>query len=679
MNQRNSLGNLDAIQERLHDAEECRMSFIQGTPRDFSALSPHVYQGWLRSRQLMIDPDTVVFESGKTEPFSLDITADDVFEPSFLKERFLVFSELLSTFGAAILFLDTSLRIVGGGGNEILLDELAAKGVVSGACLQEKYVGSNAVSVAQKTRKQSLLLGHEHYCKALCEYAAFADCIEIGAAQSLKHPCFVQIVIPLEHFSESFAQLCSYCCEEARASSDLRYQPQAKLQLCLLEAMSEISHTMRIIVDNNDIVIDVDEKLCELYANSREELCGQNAYTMMPEHSHLFGRVKKGETIQNYNYLCKAQPIRMSDKEFYMTLFPFFEDPKNKKGYLGFACTIIHAQSMRNNVNKLVNLDAHFTFSDLVGGNEDFTLIKELAVQAANSKSNVYLCGENGTGKEMFAQAIHNGSDRCDNPFITVNCAALPKESIGKVLFGYVNGEASEGVAGKFEQANEGTLFLDEISEMPLDMQAVLLKTLEEKRVTRLGDNESRKVDVRIITATDCDLAELVKVGRFRLDLYYRINVVHLDIPPLRNRVADIPLLAHFFLGQFSSSLNRNISSISEGALDRMCSYSWPGNIRELQNVIERCVNTCKSREISENLLPPEIRSQQNQSSESSVNEMLDTTKTEQGHLESYDERESEGIKALMKKHKGNKTAVASELGITRATLYRKLKKISQW
>jgi transcriptional regulator with PAS, ATPase and Fis domain len=434
-----------------------------------------------------------------------------------------------------------------------------------------------------------------------------------------------------------------------------------------------------VLVDKNDVVVDVDEHLCQLYGNTIEELCGQNAYAMMPEHSHLFGRVKKGEIIKNFNYLCKAVPVGMADKEFYMTLLPLFGETRDLKEYLGFACTIMHAQNMRDSMNKLVNLGAHFTFDDLLGNNEDFLLVKELAIQAADSISNVLLFGENGTGKEVFAQAIHNGSDRCDKPFITVNCSALPKESIGRVLFGSVDDMTGEGISGKYEQANEGTLFIDEISEMPLEMQAILLKALEEKRVTRLGDTESRKVNVRIITATDSNLTECIKSSRFRLDLYYRINVVSLIIPPLRKRAEDIPLLSEFFLSQFNVSLNRNITAVAESALDRMRRYAWPGNIRELQNVIERCVNTCKSRELTENLLPPEIGQERQPVENYSAEQGVEDTSKPSSAFGSYKAAESEKIKSLMKKHSGNKTSVAAELGMTRTTLYRKLKNISDW
>jgi transcriptional regulator with PAS, ATPase and Fis domain len=669
-------------------AERCRKALFEGAPCDFADLTEGVYHAWLRSKKAGVNPKlTTLAPMANRTDLHDELLSDIQHKTVLYNEWHDRFVEMIARCGGAAFYLDSQLNIFDCNGNDDLLKELYAKGIRLETCMQERFAGANAVSIAAFDNSDTLLLGPEHYCALFDDYACYAAYFHFIGKQ-LRQPGFLMlIVVPLHEFSEAFAAICEYHFEGVRTSIRLPHQPQVKLQQCMARANARAHKTMTILVDKNDVIVDIDERLCRLYGTYVDQQRGNNVFTWMPDHVHLFERVKTGETIRDYNYLCKATPVGMQDHEFYMTLVPVYDEEREPREYIGFACTITPAQNVRNRVNRLVGIDAHFTFDDLLGLNEDFVLVKDLAAQAANSRSSVLLCGESGTGKEIFAQAIHSASTRNSKPFIAINCAAIPKELIGHELFGYIdavgNAGRREGVSGKFEQANQGTLFLDEVAEMPLDMQAVLLRVLEERKVTRLGDDESRNIDVRIIASTNRNLAECIKAGTFRLDLYYRLNVVRLDIPALRERSQDIPLLAEWFLRQFCKSLNKNIHTIAPEVMGYLQSYIWPGNIRELRNVIERCVNICKGHEITARTLSAEIvnggAAPAPLPTTAAAAGDADFIPTEGSVFGSFEEAEHERIKSLMKRHKGNKTLVAQEMGMARATLYRKLSEISNW
>jgi transcriptional regulator with PAS, ATPase and Fis domain len=366
-----------------------------------------------------------------------------------------------------------------------------------------------------------------------------------------------------------------------------------------------------------------------------------------------------------------------------MTLVPIYDEESVPHEYIGFACTIMQAQHMRSHMTKLVDVDAHFTFEDLLGQNEDFLLVKELALQAAQGTNNVLLCGENGTGKALFAQAIHTASSRRSKPFVTINCAAVPKELVGGEIFGYFGdrrkGALQEGSSGKLEQAHHGTLFLDEITELPLDVQELLVKGLDEGKAVRLGGDEYRNVDVRVIASLKSDPKECIKAGSLRLDLYSRLSVTRLDIPPLRERKDDIPLLAESNLRALCVSLDKDIRSITPQALACLQAYSWPGNTRELRSVIERAVSISTGGEIDVQVLPSEITDREDAVSHDSAGSDSVGHPEEIRVFGSFEDLECERIKSAMKRFNGNKSLVAQELGMARATLYRKLSKIGDW
>lgn len=313
-------------------------------------------------------------------------------------------------------------------------------------------------------------------------------------------------------------------------------------------------------------------------------------------------------------------------------------------------------------VQRMSGVRSNLTFMNLVGEEPVYLETVELARKAADSTSNVLLLGESGTGKDVFAQAIHNTGIRKRGPFVALNCGAIPRELIASELFGYVEGAftgaSRGGKMGKFELANGGTIFLDEIGEMPLELQTSLLRVLETKTITRVSGNEVIPVDVRIIAATNKDLSLEVSQGKFRQDLFYRLNVFSIRMVPLRERKADIALLCKKFLDNLCAKFKKEPMQPDKSVLAVFDQYPWPGNIRELQNVLERVVNVCNDTILSINHLPVEIRS----------------TKA-RGSLMPINNYEKELIKNLLEQHNRNITRVANELGIARTTLYQKIAK----
>ncbi|GAV23606.1 sigma-54 interaction domain-containing protein [Carboxydothermus pertinax] len=309
-----------------------------------------------------------------------------------------------------------------------------------------------------------------------------------------------------------------------------------------------------------------------------------------------------------------------------------------------------------------------FTERKIIGNHPSIIRLKEIIKKIAPYNTTVLIRGESGTGKELVAHALHVESGR-PGSFIKVNCAAIPENLLEAELFGYVEGAFTGakkgGQIGKFELAHNGTIFLDEIGDMPLAMQAKLLRVLQEKEVERLGDNKTRKINVRVIAATNQDLEELIKQKKFREDLYYRLNVVSLYVPALRERIEDLPLLIKHFIDKFNREYRTKVTTISPEVMDIFMKYSWPGNIRELENVLERCFNLVEGKVIAKKYLPPYLLANELGEGEVSLGQSLPEL------IEAY---EKELIMAALAKTKGNKSKAANLLGISRQWLHRRLK-----
>ncbi|MEZ4749038.1 MAG: sigma-54 dependent transcriptional regulator [Bdellovibrionota bacterium] len=313
---------------------------------------------------------------------------------------------------------------------------------------------------------------------------------------------------------------------------------------------------------------------------------------------------------------------------------------------------------------------ASWRLGDLIGKSAAMKAVFSVIERVASSSAHILITGESGTGKEVVARAIHNHSPRNDKPCVTVNCAAIPENLLESELFGHKRGSfsgATENRIGLFQEASGGTLFLDEIGEMPLELQAKLLRAIQDKKIRPVGENKDREIDVRILAATNVNLRDAIKAGDFREDLYFRLSVIPIEIPPLRNRREDIPLLASHFLNKFSSENGKSITRLSPKALAKLVAQRWDGNVRQLQNAIERAVILCEEDQIAEKDIV--------------VDEDLELeppSKKFFANLPTLEQLEKEYIQYVLMQTHGRKEKAASILGVNRKTLYRKEQELNE-
>ncbi|MCB2147907.1 MAG: sigma-54 dependent transcriptional regulator [Deltaproteobacteria bacterium] len=332
------------------------------------------------------------------------------------------------------------------------------------------------------------------------------------------------------------------------------------------------------------------------------------------------------------------------------------------------AKTLHHRRLEEENLNLKERLDANFDFGGIIGRSPSMRELFETLSLVAPSEATVLIQGESGTGKELVANAIHHNSHRKDRPFVKVNCAALPETLLENELFGHEKGAftgATGPKKGRFQLADRGTLFLDEIAEMAPATQAKILRVLQEREFEPVGGARTVKVDTRIISASNRNLEEEIAAGRFREDLFFRLNVVRIKVPPLRNRSADIPLLADYFLERYAEKNHRHLKGFHPRAMDLLLQHAWPGNVRELENVIERAVIMARGDRVDPSHLPKTLQDQD--ASNSAKEPVLASGR-------SLKEVEKEMILKTLEDMGGNRTRTADTLGISRRTLQLKLK-----
>lgn len=411
------------------------------------------------------------------------------------------------------------------------------------------------------------------------------------------------------------------------------------------------------ISDGDGFIKDVNLKFMEMFGYKAEELLGKHI-------SDLFDGFKlvKKALLDNINIVREEVFIygRKNKLRYSLSAFPL---PAANEASMDILFIFEDIKKERKLANDILHNRAIYTFDKIISKNQEFLRLIDFAKKVADSKSTILIMGESGTGKEVFAQSIHNYSNRKDNPFIAINSAAIPKTLIESELFGYeegaFTGAKKTGQIGKFELAHGGTIFLDEIGEMPLDLQTRLLRVLEEGIVSRIGGTERIIVDVRIIAASNKNLREEVAKGRFREDLFYRLNVLPMTIMPLRERPEDIPLLVDYFIKKISRRLNKREIKVSKEEMDILMAYSWPGNVRELENFIELAINL---EYVPLNFFNHEIN--EKAPIHYSVNKDLSMDAMEKNHIIN-----------VLKIYDGNITKTAAALGIGRNTLYRKIQK----
>jgi PAS domain S-box-containing protein len=582
------------------------------------------------------------------------------------------FMELLYNFledsGFFIILTDKEGCILNLVGDEEVVKASQELNMVIGAYMDEKSIGTNAMGTAIKVDYPIQISATEHFITAYHRWTCSAapihneqgdiiGTLNLTGSSELVHPHTLGLV--------------------AAAVKSIENQMKSELvQSRLAEAYSYLNTIMESIstgifaVDDKGIVKLMNKNACEMLGTSEEQVIHKNISKAFGNFKDIAKAVESKKAIQDEEISLSKGNKR---ERYNMNLYPI---RTKENEIIGHVLTLREIQNVINLVNKYTGMQARYTFDNIIGESTQIKKVIEYARHISDSPSTVLIQGESGTGKEVLAQAIHNESSRRDYGFVAINCGAIPKNLIESELFGYddgaFTGARKGGHPGKFELANGGTLFLDEIGEMPLDMQVNLLRVLQEGSVTRVGGEKCIPVDVRIIAATNKDLKKEIEKGSFRQDLYYRLSVIPIELPPLRQRREDIVFLIDHFLELKASKLNKDIPELHTELYERFLDYEWPGNIRELENVIENIVNL--GGKLSSVV---SSRFERVKDDEEPIFRFIkgQGLEEEEPYLCSLEELEKKAISACINKFKGNISHVAKTLGISRNTLYLKMKK----
>lgn len=424
---------------------------------------------------------------------------------------------------------------------------------------------------------------------------------------------------------------------------------------------------------DSDVILIIDKKGKVMYYGDfddnlntlkKENVLGRYIFELYPylkrEDFTVFKAMDRKEPILNEYQTFSVNGIK---KNFLNSAFPLIND----SGVIG--CIIISIElSDHKNKKKKKKITSKYNFDDIITENQEFKNKIEFLKKVSLNDSNVLIVGETGTGKELIAHSIHENSKRKNKPFIIQNCAAIPSSIMESIFFGTSKGSFTGSVdkEGLLEAATGGTIYLDEINSMSYDLQSKLLRAIENKSITRIGESVEREIDVRVLASTNEDLTEKVKSGKFRSDLYYRLNVINFNIPPLRERKDDIIVLLHYYIKHYNFLLNKKIKGVSKDAMDILYNYDWKGNVRELRNAIECASNFRDKGYLTKENLPQYITNDEKIKMKATINDSLTTM------VENY---EKKLIEDTFIKCRYNVLKTANELKIPRQTLYYKLKK----
>lgn len=541
-----------------------------------------------------------------------------------------------------------------------------------GGRFTEKFNGNTSISTSIAENRPIFLIGDEHYCECYHDYATLSAPVYSG-----NEIVGVLSAIGLKENANLYAL--GMLAASARAIS-IGYEAERinkaiveknKYESVIVETLTDGVLT----VDKDGFVTYLNQVGAEILCVNREKSIGKHISNVVDFKPVVLEVLKTGKGYIDKEFLLtNAAGIKI---HFIKTAVPIKDENGNTVAVVD---TFRKIKRVNKFLNEMTGAYANFNFEDIIGSSVKLQECINTAKAAASSLSNVLITGESGTGKELIAHSIHNYSDRRKQPFVSINCGAIPRELLESELFGYepgsFTGASTKGRIGKFELADGGTIFLDEIGEMPMDMQVKLLRVIQDRKLTRVGGNSIFDLDVRIISATNKNLLELCKKGIFREDLYYRINVLHVNLPPLRERKEDIHELIHHFIKKISNYLNKDVNDISADAMKKIMSYSWPGNIREMENTIERAVNLCSGNIITENEIfngewgtSTDVAKQAEESSEAAYEPHSEKD------IEPLEVMERKAIERALSISGGNITITANLLQVTRNTIYNKMKK----
>jgi len=650
--------------QRLTPGKKAWDLYLEKDVLDPRLVRTEVASSWQRCRTLRVDP---------VGP------ADGEYCPSFLEERLGQKEQLCRV---ARPFMQDLYYFVSGSQfqvvltdeNGFLLEVLGDPAILSrtkqvhlcpGATWSEAAKGTNAIGTALVEKKPVQIYAWEHFCQEnhflTCSASPIRDAVGnvIGALDvsgdcRFANPHTMGMVVAAVRAIENQVRL---------EQLNRKLYAASRYSSALLHSISD----GLIAVDGNGIVTEVNPKGGEIFGVNPVLAKGRHMNQICGGHAPILRVLSDGREYENEEVI-----IEKVGKKIRSSASPL----RDESGAIVGAVAVFHEVNERPQVRRPTVIRTHrHGFADIVGESPAMKAATEWAQLASQGTSTVLILGESGTGKELFANAIHSASARRDCPFVAINCAAMPETLIESELFGYSDGSFTGakkgGQAGKFEVANGGTIFLDEIGDMSLNVQAKLLRVLQEKKVARIGAACEIPVDTRIIAATHNDLKAQVERGAFREDLYYRLAVLEVRVPPLRDRIQDIPDLASCLVAKVSSKLQRDVIRIDDSFLSKLSSYTWPGNVRELENVIERAI----VRLHHDDMLTADLVELPNEGSGNLRNPRPEprTTEAPATQVKSLREVEKQAIAEALRLCNGNIQRTAARLGIGRNTLYRKM------
>lgn len=623
------------------------------------ALRPVVAESWVRCRAMGLDPVSPFPEIELTGEALKKVLAEikpvlDVAGPFM--------NALYATVGSQDLIVrltDTYGWVIECFGDPSVLLANAAVNPYQGMTVMEEQIGTNAIALALQSGQPQQILGAEHYHQAFHQWATSAAPIFGNGGR----------VIGVLSISGPSEKVHNHTLGMVMAGA-LAIEHKLKLNILNKELIRRNDHLNALMesisegilcVDIQGVIRDINGPGRTLLGFDRKNLIGQHMDSLLEE--PLMPRISIQNTlVEDQEFHIRS---RGNQKNFILNATPVKSGDRGVQEYL---LTFKESRKLYSQANRIIGARAIYTFEDILGSSPAIQEACHRARLVADSDMTILLSGESGTGKELFAQSIHNVSSRREQPFVFINCGAIPRDLVASELFGYVEGAFTGarkgGQPGKFELADGGTLFLDEIGDMPLDTQATLLRVLETRQVVRVGGYEVLPVDVRVIAASHKVLSEEVAKGGFRADLYYRLNVMPIHTPALRERKEDIRALIDFFYRQFTRSAEGKLP-IENDFYHVMTEYDWPGNVRELQNIMQMVTNlTQGNQRLTSQYLPREIKSRSVDSSPPVSKPVSSAAAVEKHMLE-------EALRATG----GNLVKTAALLEIGRSTLYRKIKK----
>ena len=550
------------------------------------------------------------------------------------------------------------------GDEEILSEALSIK-MIPGAYMDEISIGTNAMGTALFEGRPIQVSGEEHYVRVYHKWTCSASPIrdtdgKIIGSLDLTGYCenvhlhTLGMVVAAANAIEKIMEI-------------EKYTQELSMAKIYTETIIDSITAGILTSDLDGNIKTVNSYIAEMFGYDILEMKKMKAWDLFEGWDRVKTAVMGKQSFMDEEVFINSRKNKL---QFNLSTYPIFDNEQNIRNII---FVFKEVKKVRKLANKIMGRRAVYTFDKIIGRNEKFLQTVEFAKKVADSRSNILIMGESGTGKELFAQAIHNYSMRRDEPFVALNCGAIPRNLIESELFGYeegaFTGAKSSGQPGKFEIADGGTIFLDEIGEMPLDLQTRLLRVIEEGTVSRIGSIKENVVDTRIIAATNKDLNEEVRKGNFRKDLFYRLNVLPIKLPALKERKDDIPILIQFFMERISRKLNRRGVKIPEEYMNYLVEYEWPGNVRELENLIELIVNTESIPDSFGKMNTGIVENHRIGLAELSHANAREST----GEVLKLELVERQHIQKVLSLNNGNITLSARALGIGRNTLYRKM------